>query len=207
MQPENFQALFKVSRETMEAMEIYRNLLLKWQKAINLVSPTTLPDLWLRHFADSAQLSRLIPQGAKIADLGSGAGFPGMVLSILRPDLGVALVESDERKAQFLKAVSRETGAKAVVYPDRVERVLGQINPDIVTARALASLGELLEFCLPLTAGKPDLRMLFLKGRRGQEECQEAAKTYRFSFEAIPSVTDQEALVFVIDALARRESA
>jgi 16S rRNA (guanine527-N7)-methyltransferase len=204
MRPESFQTLFKVSRETMAAMEKYAELLLKWQRAINLVSPNTISDLWLRHFADSAQLAQWIPQNCIIADLGSGAGFPGLILSILRPDLEIHLIESDERKGQFLKTVSRETLSKACIHIDRVERILPTLNPNIITARALASLTDLFEYCEPAAQKNPALKMLFLKGKRGEEECQDALKFYRFSFETSPSMTDSEAMIFRIENLLQR---
>src|SRR5262245_1521225 len=108
MQPEEFQKIWNVSRETFQRLEVYAELLKKWQRAINLLSPGTLENIWDRHFADSIQITNLIPMGMKkVVDLGSGAGFPAMVLSIARPDLDIHLIESDSRKCEFLKNVSR----------------------------------------------------------------------------------------------------
>jgi 16S rRNA G527 N7-methylase RsmG len=129
MSPEEFAKAFDVSRETISRLQAYHDLLVKWQKAINIVSPKTLDEVWSRHFADSAQLAERIPQNAKVADLGSGGGFPGLVLAIMRPDLEIHLVESDLRKSEFLKNVSRETKSAARVHNDRVESVLASIGP------------------------------------------------------------------------------
>ena len=128
---ESFLAAFRVSRETMARLTLYESLLLKWQKSINLVSAATLPDLWRRHMADSAQLARLAPATACIwVDLGSGAGFPGLVVAIIwadragpsaAADFMVHLIESDQRKGAFLREVIRQTGAPAMVHTARIE--------------------------------------------------------------------------------------
>ena len=137
-----------VPRESIEKLDTYHALLLKWQKAINLISPKTIDDAWVRHFADSAQLSGYIPEGAKtIMDWGSGAGFPAMVLAMLRPSLDVHAVESDERKCQFMRTVSRETSVPIRIHTQRIEALeLDSVNPDIITARALASVSVLLDY-------------------------------------------------------------
>ena len=144
---EEFFNSIHVSRETISKLEVYLAQLVKWQRAINLVSPKTLPDAWNRHFVDSAQILPLIPKHAKkIADLGCGAGFPGLVLAILDPTLDMHLVESDDKKCQFLKHVSRETNCELSVYNKRIESCINDIQPDLITARALASLDKLLSY-------------------------------------------------------------
>ena len=205
MQPEDFQKRFDCSAEALERLRVYHALLVKWQKAINLVSGSTLPDAWARHFADSAQMAAHLPAGIKtIADLGSGAGFPGLVIAIMRPDLDMHLVESDERKAQFLKTVSRETGVKVAVHAQRIEDVTGAINPDCVTARALASLNELFVYCQGWAVANSALQMLFLKGQGAETEVEAARKNYDFNVTTHPSLTQKEARLLQISDLKLR---
>lgn len=204
MQPEDFIAQFSVSRESFEKLKAYHALLLKWQKAINLISPKTIQDSWQRHFIDSAQLAEYIPDSVKtIADLGSGAGFPGLVLAIMRPDLGVHLVESDERKAQFLRTVSRETQAPVMVHNERIEKI-ESLKPGLVTARALADLGALFEYCEDWAMQNPDLKMLFLKGRNYAEEVAAAREIYDFDIAEHESQTSGESRILFISGLKRR---
>jgi 16S rRNA (guanine527-N7)-methyltransferase len=205
MRPEDFQNRFTVSRETLQRLETYHALLLKWQKAVNLVGPGTIPEAWERHFADSAQLAAMIPDTVKIiADLGSGAGFPGMVLAIMRPDLEVHLVESDEKKCQFLKTVSRETGVKAHIHTERIENMTDGFLPELVTARALASLDKLLDMCVGWAGINPGLQLLFLKGRGAEDEIVEAKKSFDFAVESILSQTDKDARILNISGLRPR---
>ena len=223
MQPKDFTHAFGVSHETMEKLEIYHALLFKWQKAINLVAPSTLQDSWQRHFADSAQLAQHISESTKtVADLGSGAGFPGLVLAIMRPDIEVHLVESDERKAQFLRTVSRETTAGCVIHNCRIEDLIknvistpdtdpglgdpglgmtAKLQPDLITARALASLKELCAYILPWAEGNPALEMLFLKGENAQAEIKEASAIYDFDHSSIPSLTAEKSTIVHLKAL------
>ena len=129
----------------MQRLETYAGLLVKWQAKINLVGPATLPDLWRRHFLDSAQLLPLLPAAAgTLADLGSGAGFPGLVLAIMT-DWRVHLLDSDQRKCAFLRQVALDCGVldRVTIHAKRIEQVTG-IAADVVTARACAPLGELL---------------------------------------------------------------
>ena len=130
-----------VSCETNNRLKTYLSLLEKWQPKINLISNNTLDIAWDRHFEDSLQLLNILPEGEKtLFDLGSGAGFPGLVLAIAREDLNVHLVESDQKKCSFLKTVSRETKTPVEIHNSRIETVSRETSPDIVTARALASL-------------------------------------------------------------------
>jgi 16S rRNA (guanine527-N7)-methyltransferase len=194
MSPEEFAKAFDVSRETISRLQAYHDLLVKWQKAINIVSPKTLDEVWSRHFADSAQLAERIPQNAKVADLGSGGGFPGLVLAIMRPDLEIHLVESDLRKSEFLKNVSRETKSAARVHNDRVENILESIGPDIITARAFAPLVEILE----MTKSVPGAPLLLLKGKMALEEVEEARKKFNFECADFPSRTEEGAKILEI---------
>lgn len=205
MQPEDFQKLFNVSRESFQRLEGYHALLLKWQKAVNLVSPGTIDQAWERHFADSAQLAAHIPGGFKtIADLGSGAGFPGLVLAILRPDLDAHLVESDQKKAEFLKTVSRETQTPVTVHAARIGDAANRIEPDLITARALAPLKELLGYARPWAAVNPGLQMVFPKGKNFAEEIKQAQESYVFEADILPSLTDKEGRVLRISGLRPR---
>lgn len=184
MRPEDFQKEFSVSRETLDRLEIYYSLLTKWQKTINLVSAKTLPDAWERHFADSARLASFIPESAgTLLDLGSGAGFPGLVLAILRPDLAVHLAEPDERKCQFLRTVSRETKTPVTIHNCRVESLDPELKPGVITARALAPLEKLLEYCLIWASRNPALVLLFPKGRDAQAEIDAARLSHDFTLE------------------------
>lgn len=203
MQPniskDEFASSLNVSRESIEKLEVYLKLLVKWQKAINLVSGKTLPDAWNRHFVDSAQLLPLIPDHVKtIADIGSGAGFPGVVLAILCPDIDVHLIESDEKKCQFMRTVSRETGVKFEVHSKRIESAHDVVRPDMVSARALASLGDLFGYVYPWAEENKDLTMLFLKGERAAEEIAQAEKKYSFEAEVFSSDTESGASILRI---------
>jgi 16S rRNA (guanine527-N7)-methyltransferase len=204
--PEDFERAFGVSRETIERLKTYEALLKQWQKTINLVAPSTLADVWHRHFADSTQLLALAPPNAKHwVDLGSGAGFPGLVLAILLAERGggrVTLIESDTRKAAFLAEVARRTGAAVDIQGTRIEKSATQakVGPvDVVTARALAPLPRLLGLSAPFFSG-PTVG-LFLKGREGEAEVQVAEKLWEFEADLRPSLTDASGRVVVVRAL------
>ena len=191
-------AALAVSRETMARLELYAGLLEKWQKAVNLVAPSTLPELWQRHMLDSAQLWPLLPPGTRrLVDLGSGAGFPGLVLAIL----GVAevhLVESDQKKAAFLREVARVTGAPATIHNQRIEAV-GPLAVEVVTARALAPLPRLLTLAAPfLAAGAIGL---FLKGESAAEELTEARRQWTMTVTAEPSRTSPQGVILRVESL------
>lgn len=191
-----------VSRETTERLEIFRDLLLKWQKAVNLVSPATLPDLWNRHFVDSLQLGPLLPPMARtLFDFGSGAGFPGLVLAILRPDLSVHLVESDQKKCSFLATVSRETQCPVTIHNCRIEALQASAVPDVITARALADLGLLLAYAAPWAIRNPGLVLLLPKGERYRTELKNSGPECFTQCEEFPSITDEKARILRISGL------
>lgn len=203
----DFRKLFDVSDAVFAQIETYHALLEKWNKAINIVSPKSLPESWHRHFIDSAQVSRFIPEGTKIyADLGCGGGFPGLVVAMMRPELTVHLVESDERKGQFMRTVIRETGSKNVtVHTKRVEDVTGDFTPDLVSARALKSLEELFDFVLPWAVKNPALQMVFMKGEKAEEEIAAAKKRFDFSIKMHSSITDANAQILTIATLREND--
>lgn len=185
MTRDDFSTHIAVSPESLERLSVYADLLVKWQARINLVGPSTLPALWERHMLDSAQLADHLPAGP-ILDLGSGAGFPGLVLAILRGG-PVHLVESDARKCAFLREVARLTAADAVVHTVRIE-TLAPFPVAAITARALAPLPKLLEMAEKFLL--PEVQCLFLKGRNSEEELTEARKDWMMTVERIPSLVD-----------------
>tara|TARA_R110001592_G_scaffold3525_11_gene19893 strand:- start:10422 stop:11045 length:624 start_codon:yes stop_codon:yes gene_type:complete len=197
---DNFRELFDVTDDVFAQIELYQTLLVKWNKAINLVSPKTINESWHRHVIDSAQMVRFVPDQTKIyADLGCGGGFPGLVVALMRPDIETHLVESDERKGQFMRTVVRETGAQNVtIHTKRVEDVTGDFTPDFVTARALASLDKLFDYCLPWVEQNPEMIFCFMKGGRAEEEIALARKTYKFDVQSHPSITDSEAKILTV---------
>ena len=221
--PADFAAAFGVSRETIARLEIYEALLQQWQKAVNLVAARTLEAVWQRHFADSAQLVGLIPEAQSWLDLGSGAGFPGLVVAILLADGArataptlpcpagsapvprsgrVTLIESDSRKAAFLGAVARQTGIAVDILSTRIETGATQsrvIAPDVVTARALAPLDKLLNLAAPFLS--PRTIGLFLKGREAAKEVEVARQTWTFTSELIPSSTEAGAHIVRVSTL------
>jgi 16S rRNA (guanine527-N7)-methyltransferase len=201
---ESFSAVLHVSRETMDRLSLYESLLRKWQKRINLVSKSTLEELWRRHMLDSAQLAGLVPEGAlRWADLGSGGGFPGLVIAILlrdRPGFGMHLVESDQRKCIFMREVIRETGAPATVYNERIEAFASGAGVfDVVSARALAPLPRLLDWAAPLFG--PETLGLFLKGQGLQDELTQARKHWIFEADYSPSQSDPSGAVLSVRGL------
>ena len=169
----------------------------------NLVGPNTLADLWTRHIADSLQLADL-SEGESWADVGSGAGFPGLVIALARPERRVTLIESDGRKCAFLRQVVRLTSAHVEICNARAEAVFETLAPDVVTARAVAPLGRLLDLCSsPLMAGATGL---FPKGRNWAAELTEARESWRFAADVVPSRTDVEGRILRIRAFAGRTS-
>jgi 16S rRNA (guanine527-N7)-methyltransferase len=200
MTPEEFAVAASVSRETLARLERYAEMLEKWNRSINLVGGGTIEDLWRRHMLDSAQLLALIPAGAtSLVDLGSGAGFPGLVLAICGVE-NVHLIESNRKKCTFLREVARETGARAIIHNERVEEV-ESFQADIVTSRALAQLPKLLDMAGRFTTKHSIL--LFLKGRHAERELTDAAKKWSMRVDQIPSHTDPEGMILRLEAISR----
>ncbi|MBN9063452.1 MAG: 16S rRNA (guanine(527)-N(7))-methyltransferase RsmG [Rhizobiales bacterium] len=201
-------ASLNVSRETAERLSAYVDLLKRWQTRINLVAASTVDDIWSRHILDSAQLLAIAQKDARRwVDLGTGAGLPGAVLAILladRPGAEVHLVEANQKKAAFLAEAVRITRAPAKVYADRIERIVGLAvdECDVVTARALAPLPDLLRLSSPLLM--KGAQGLFLKGRDVEAELTEAAKSWTMRAELFPSQTDSSGRIVSVTVLAPR---
>lgn len=202
---ESFSAVFNVSRETMAALKTYETLLIKWQKSINLVANSTISDLWQRHMLDSAQLSGLVSQPVQHwVDLGSGGGFPGLVVALLRahePDFQMHLVESDQRKAVFMREVVRQTSAPVTVHCQRIDVFAAEFGPNaqIISARALAPMDRLLAWAAPLFG--PDSIGLFLKGQGLSDELISARKGWIFNSDVIPSRSDPSGAILKVEDL------
>ena len=203
-------ALMPVSRETLTRLEAYVDLLLQWQAVTNLVAPSTLPTLWTRHIADSLQLLDLAPNAKTFADLGSGGGFPGIVLACVladRPGARIDLVERNAKKAAFLREALRITGgAGEVHHRDIVDYVDSRTAPvDCVTARALAPLHQLLGFAEPLV--RNGAKALFLKGQDVESELTEATKYWTIKSALHPSRTGGDGCVVEVTGIVRRNIA
>jgi 16S rRNA (guanine527-N7)-methyltransferase len=193
--------LFPALKPIEAELEIYEGLLKRWQAKINLVSSATLDEIWLRHFSDSAQVQAAAPHVRRWADMGSGAGFPGLVTALLlkgQPNALVHLIESDQRKASFLRAVSRETEAPALIHPERIENVMPRLAGQIdgVSARALAPLTRLVELAeKPLQEGAIGV---FLKGEEWRDELTAVEALGSFSCESTESRTRKGARIVVV---------
>ena len=198
---EAFAAQCGVSRETCDRLALYCDLLRRWQRAVNLVGPTTLPDVWRRHFWDSAQLLPLLPpRPGPLLDVGSGAGFPGMVLAILGVET-VTLVESDMRKGQFLREVARQTETPVTIYVDRLEKIRDYVTPpNFITARAVAPLPSLLDMVKLYIM--PNTVCFFHKGRKVDAELAAARAAWRFMARKIPSATDPSGVILRLEGIA-----
>lgn len=194
---EDFRAETGVSRETLARLMAYADLLRRWQGTVNLVGAATLDDLWRRHMFDSAQLFPLLPEGARtLIDLGSGAGFPGLVLSIMGvPE--VHLVESNQRKAAFLQEAARVSGANATVHPARIE-TLSPFPAGVVTARALAPLDRLVAYAERFIASGGVC--IFPRGRDVENELTALDENWKMRVVRIPSRTDSSATILRIGA-------
>jgi 16S rRNA (guanine527-N7)-methyltransferase len=197
-----------VSRETLERLQIYVDLVLKWQPAQNLIAPSTIPDIWTRHVADSLQTQWSYPEARIWVDIGSGGGFPGVVTAILlagEPDAHVHMIESNQRKAAFLRTALRETGSKGTVHPGRIESVAKDWNHgpvDAVSARALASLKLLFELAEPFTL--QGAKAVFHKGQDFQRELDEAADSWQFDLVEKESLVDPLSRMLVFSNLSAR---
>lgn len=193
-----------VSRETSERLEIFETLLKRWNPKINLVSRASISELRERHFRDSIQLYSLAPSRGKWCDLGSGGGFPGIVVGILaaeNPDpREVVLIESDQRKAAFLRAAVRETGIRCTVLSERIELAEPQ-NAAVLSARALADLGDLLAYSERHLG--PDGVALFPKGVTWKKELETARRQWSFDCRANKSETEPDAAILAVKGVKR----
>jgi len=202
---EDFARESDVSRETLADYQAWQALLLKWNRKINLVSPTALDDFWRRHALDSWQVWPYVPEKAKnFIDLGSGAGFPGLAMAMgckAREKGHVTLVESAGKKTTFLRTVIRELTLPANATSERAEEI--DLKPhDIITARAFAPLPRLFSYAQPFW-GEGTIG-LFLKGEAVQEELTLASKEWRYDVETIPSRSDATGCLLKITELRRR---
>jgi len=197
---QGFADLYPVSRETLARLEAYADLLTRWSARINLVGRDTLADLWRRHMLDSAQLRPLVPENARsLIDLGSGAGFPGLVLAILGVP-GVELVEADSRKAAFLREAARIVEAKVAIRPCRIAAVPPHVV-DVVTARALAPLDRLLDLARPFIGC--GTVCLFPKGERAEQELTLARERWTMTVSMHRSIADPRGVVLRLHQVVR----
>ena len=195
-------ALTPVSRETAARLDRYVDLLVEWQAKTNLVAPSTLPHLWTRHVADSLQLLDLAPAAKRWIDLGAGAGFPGLVIACALGQTGeVHLVESNQKKASFLREAARTLALPAIVHAGRIEDFIADRPFDVVTARALAPLDRLIGYAIPLL--KTGAVGLFPKGQDVAAELTQASKSWSIEAELIPSKTDPRGRIVLVRHASR----
>ena len=199
--------LTPISRETETRLDFYLDLLRQWQAKTNLVAPSTLPHLWTRHVADSLQLVTLAPTARTWVDLGSGGGFPGVVLACAlaeRPGARVHLVERNSKKAAFLREALRIISAPGIVYATGIEDIVDSIEGpiDCVTARALAPLHQLIGFAEPLV--RKGAKALFLKGQDVEAELTEATKYWNIKPNLHASLTGGQGWIVELDHIERR---
>ena len=197
--------LTPVSRETADRLDRFVDLLLNWQRRMNLIAPSTESVIWSRHIADSLQLLSLAPQAKIWADLGAGAGFPGLPIACSLAGTEAAavhLIESNMKKAAFLREAARATGAPVIVHAERIEDFTKKDPPrlDVVTARALAPLAELLTYAYPLL--KSGALGLFPKGQDVGAELTEASKYWTIEASLAVSVTDPAARIVIVRGIA-----
>lgn len=204
MSKAEFEARLNVSRETMDRLESYETLIQKWNPKINLIASSTLSGIWDRHFLDSAQLTSFAPSEGRWLDLGSGGGFPALVIAALLKDthtnLLFTLVESDARKSVFLRTVIRELDLNAEVFSDRIEKIRPQ-NAAVVSARALGPLEQLLGYC-EMHLNNEGIA-LFPKGSSHKLELKQALDQWSFDLQTQPSITDPSAAIFAIKDIQR----
>lgn len=199
----------RVSRETFERLETYHDMLQKWQRTVNLVAPATLEEAWGRHFVDSAQMYDLASDtAAQWLDLGSGGGFPGLVVAALGADANsacrVTLVESDIRKCGFLREVARKMGVTVNILSRRISDIPKQA-PDIISARALSDLPALINHSKPHLA--TNTQLLFAKGHAWREEVETLPLHWQSICEPVPSVTHPDAVILRFDTRHLKDEA
>ncbi len=203
--PEGFAAKANVSRETLARLQAYADILVEWNAIHNLVAKSTLPDLWERHMWDSAQLAPLVPpDAATLADLGSGAGFPGLVLAAMLPGVAVTLHEATTKKCAFLRAAAERMDLRVTIQNARMEDLPHQAY-DVVTARACAPLPRLLEYAHNFVG--PNSVCLFLKGQNVGSELTEAHKYWKMKVSQAPSQTDPSGAIVTVRELGSRHVA
>ena len=200
-------ALVPVSRETLDLLDRFVATLLTWQNRINLVAAATIPEIWTRHVADSLQLLSLAPTAKVWLDLGSGGGFPGLAIACALaeiPGARVHLIESNGKKSAFLREVVRATGAPAIVHQARIEQMGAKLGEplEVVTARALAPLTELLAIAEPWL--KKGAQALFPKGQDVGAELTQASKYWNIEAVLVPSKTDPKASIVSVGRAERR---
>jgi 16S rRNA (guanine527-N7)-methyltransferase len=200
-------ALVPVSRETLARLDRFVATLLTWQRQINLIAPATVPEIWTRHIADSLQLLALAPTARLWLDLGSGGGFPGLVIACTlaeNPGARVHLIESNGKKAAFLREAVRVTGAPVIVRQARIEQMGSKLDEsvEVVTARALAPLNELLALAEPWL--KTGAQALFPKGQDVGAELTEASRYWNIKAVLVPSKTDPNARILKASQAERR---
>lgn len=192
-----------VSRETVERLELFEELVARWTTKINLISKATSGDIWNRHIVDSAQLYHLATMRfTHWADFGSGGGFPAVVVAAMaaefNPDARITMLESDQRKSVFLRTAVRELGLNAEVISKRIDEV-SPLEADVISARALAPLSKLLLFAdLHLSDGGI---CIFPKGRGAEDEIVDARQDWRFELRQTQSITDSSARILTIKEL------
>ena len=197
-------AQLHVSHETLERLKRYVEILLKWQRAINLISHRTVKDIWRRHILDCGQLKSQLPDTrGPMVDIGTGAGLPGLILSILGTP-NVYLVESDARKCAFLREAIRVTECDAMVLNTRVEEVKG-LAATVVTARAVAPLNKLIE--LSQFVSTPHSHLIFLKGKDFKYELTRLEKKWNMKLTVLPSLSSPEGVILKMESLVRVNAA
>ena len=202
-----------VTDAVVERLETFAALLCQWQTTHNLVGPEALGNLWSRHIEDSLQLADLAPDARHWVDLGSGAGFPGLIVAIARadePKFRATLIESNQKKAAFLRTAIRATGAPAGIFAGRIETYIedfaaAQTDPaDVISARALAPFADLCRLAFPLM--RPETRLILLKGQDFVHEEQVASKSWSYDLLTLPSVTDQNGRIVTVTNLRPKDS-
>lgn len=203
---ENLLEKYNVSRETTENLVTFQNMVLEWNEKFNLISKSSVEDIWERHVLDSAQLIQYIKNKDKtLYDFGSGAGFPAVVLAIISrefyPNLKITLIESIGKKATFLSEVNKKLKLNMVVLPERIEK-LTLPKADIITSRAMASLEKLLQYAKPFC--NKETKLLFLKGEKWQEEIKTAEQKWTFEHQSFSSETSEKGRVLLIKNIRRK---
>lgn len=208
---ENYESLTQivpaVSRETAQYLMSFEEAVKKWQSHINLIANATLQQLWKRHILDCAQIAALKPEAKKWCDIGSGGGFPGIVTAIaLKQNAGfhIDLIESNSKKAAFLRSVIAELNLPATVHVCRIEASYIHVKkPEVVTARALAPLDKLLSLTRPWF--EQGAIALFQKGRDYKKEIEEAKKNWEFDFKTHESKIDKQSVILEISTIDSRK--